>query len=268
MATRGCIRRPLPLTILYLLTIVVLSLLPTGCFFSSHSFNHGKLLNPGESKTTLSFGTFRRTILQQKNTWPIETFDTLLFRQSAYRWSYALGLLDRHPFGKGFEIGLAFEGSYYSYRDQWGHEMLASSQSPQMEFFGRFGLPALVLERCLYHHNISSGWSLGYWIDNGWFLEYAAGLQFGRFIPYIASRVTVTATDIFQNNDSPTDTNFFNKHDRSFMIRNSVGVTCILPKYFLAPDHISPEVTVVYPDPQFRKPCFTFQIGLGWHNGL
>ena len=234
---------------LYFGGITVILLAP-GCLITTQSFNHGRLLNPGERLLTHGIGGRRSSPAMPHEerydsagtTTTRRVGDSTRYNWGTYTFDYRVGILRKYPFGKGLETGfhceVALRGNPANNVEAYG--------PPVLEFDTRFGLPELTLGKGIYHHNVNAGWIVGYWVDNGWFAGYAAGWEFDRFIPYASSRLLLTATDAF---DQPIMDDFFKKHHRSWVGRLNFGVTCKLPYNFsVLPDMLSPEISFTFPN--------------------
>lgn len=258
-------------------------MLLSGCFVASQSFNHGKVLKPGEGMLTIGLG--RRRYHEVDGYWDSEhnaVFDTVstepLVVDTDYIWSehfvhtdtsmsaelcgsfnYRLGFLDRHPFGKGTELGFHVEIPTQSYHF-YG--------LPLLEFEARCGLKGSVLFDGVFHHNVSAGWTVGGWVDNGWFAGYTASVERTHFISYLTTRLQLQATDFTRDQMSGFD-DFLGRHDRTWNIRHAAGVSLELPRLVVLPDYITPEISVVYPHySALRHAGVAFHVGFRWLNGL
>ncbi len=289
-----------------------------GCLITTQSFNHGKLLNPGERIMTSGFGWrySSRYLLQQTGDSEIDStgaqiFET--FRDSTrvgwltYTYDYRVGVLRKYPFGRGLETGFHMEmgfrmnrrkdiNGYYEYLDRQCHDTVyvkgndtVSYQTcsvsekfvptdtvttKEPEFYGppvleidtRFGLPDITMRKSIFHHNVNVGWIVGYWVDNGWFAGYAAGWEFTHFIPYLSTRLFLSATDAL---DESINTNFFTKHERTWGGRLSGGVSCRLPSNFsVIPEFITPELSLTFPNYSTgQRVGFNASLGIRWMLG-
>ena len=234
-----------------ILPIVLLLTLP-GCLITTQSYNHGKLLNPGERLMTLGIGGRRSSPYLKKIEYQyIDTLDREIEKEikdsTRYNWGtctfdYRVGILRRYPFGKGLETGFHLEAAFR--RDHKGVPQFYGP--PMLEIDTRFGLPDLLMKKSIFHHNISAGWIIGYWVDNGWFAGYAAGWEFDRIIPYVSLRVLRTATDAL---NEPVMDDFFTKHNRSWLVRIAPGISLKIPDGArILPEYISPEVSLAFPN--------------------
>ncbi len=260
--------------------ILSLAFFSTGCF-TTQSFNHGKLADPGDAIFTLAAGSFHRDAHVYKDEgWNdstgeyVDYYDTTAFNWLSISLGYRLGVHEKYPFGGGLEIGIMTEGSFFFVK-KWDDKQRDSTYSPSsdkplaIEFDVRMGFPSKLLSKCIYNHNVCLGWDLGLWVDNGWFIEYAGGWEFEKIIPYTSMRFFITATDISKTKYDPGDKKFFNEHNRSYNIRNVVGCSLRLKKIPVIPDIIAPEVSVIYPDFSFaNKVGFTYHLGFRWMTGF
>jgi hypothetical protein len=248
-----------------------LLLLITHCNFTTQSYNMGKLLNPGESMSTLAMGgqpwyTVRDSLhlVYDSNNVTRYVESRKKIRESAnqelsYCFDYRLGILDKYPFGKGLEFGFHIEAPVPS---EGGGSLL-------LECDLRSGLPPAVLNNAVFHHNIGLGWTVGMWVDNGWYAEYAAGLEYKYLLPYTNIRLLYTPTDITGDMDIFGDNNFFKKHSQYWNIRQSLGCAVKIPRLPVLPDYIVPEVVFAYPNyNRFQHVGVTYHIGLRWLNGF
>jgi hypothetical protein len=234
---------------LYSCCIAVL-LLP-GCLITTQSFNHGRLLNPGERIMTHAVGGRRSSPLARPDYYYDDsaghsrletTRDSTRYNWTTYTFDYRVGVLRKYPFGKGLETGFHVEAAF---RGLPGANFKFYGP-PVLEFDTRFGLPDIIVGNSIFHHNVNAGWMVGYWVDNGWFAGYAAGWEFEHFIPYLSARVFLTATDALTK---PIMSDFFTQHDRTWGGRITAGVSYKLPyNYSIIPEIISPEVSFTFPN--------------------
>jgi hypothetical protein len=239
------------------------------CNFATTSFNLGKLLLPGESMTTCSFGRksvydiemeYRDRYDSTRNIWTTEyrPIDTITDGFWCGAIDFRIGLLSHYPFGKGLEIGFLAELPTQM-NTFWG--------VPLLQFDARLGLPIRPLQHSIYHHNIDIGWIVGGWVDNGWFAEYAGGLEIGKFIPYGNIRITRTPTDIF-GQDGMSEIDFLSHHNRGWNVRTCLGVSMRLPRWVILPDFIVPEIAIYYPNSLLELPGISWHLGARWQYGF
>jgi hypothetical protein len=269
--------------------LLLFSMLFPGCLISTQSFNHGKLLNPGERLFSAGFGWKYASRYFYQDTWydslnnkEIPIFDTARYNWAAFVIDYRSGVLRKYPFGRGLEIGYHLETALrmkrviekrYSCDEDCRVAYDTSYESelhspPLLEIETRFGFPDRTLEKCIFHHNLCLGWITGQYVDNGWFAGYAAGWEFWRIIPYVNIKLFCTATDKM-NEAWWDDSTFFKQHDRKFVMRISGGTSFILPyNHTLLPEFISPEVSLMFPNFSIGQPVgVSFSTGIRWMLG-
>ncbi len=249
------------------------------CNFTSQSYNHGKLLNPGDAMATIGAGGYFRHKDEGLHYYqdPYEKADS-----SAKHWwslciGYRLGVHDKVPFGNGIEFGFQVEGAMRvsTYRYLSGDYVIFESRElefdmpPALEFDVRMGFNSITLKKSIYHHNCSIGWIVGYWVDNGWFAGYAGGWEFKKIMPYGNIRFLLTATDAIESDISVGSDNFFTTHDQRLNVRLAGGMAWRIKKMPILPDYISPEVSFIFPEFSYKSEIgFTYHIGFRWTNGL
>ncbi|MBN1306297.1 MAG: hypothetical protein JXA18_00165 [Chitinispirillaceae bacterium] len=223
---------------------------------------------PGESMVTTATGKNSFYAIGQRDTfvgidengWKFDTaYDTTTFWGWCAAIDYRIGVLSHYPFGKGCEIGFLVE---------FPVQMKNFRGPPLLQFDARLGLPMGVFRRMPYHHNIDLGWIVGGWVDNGWFMEYAGGLETGSFTPYGNIRVTRTPTDIFSSGLDPMDPDFLKHSNPGWNFRTCIGGSIHLPRFMLLPDFIVPELSLVYPHSLLEVPGISVHVGARWRYGL
>ncbi len=255
-------------------TATVLFSLFSGCYYTAQSYNHGKLLDPGNSMFTLGIGrTFQKTKIEKYNYDYSYNYDstynpyTTTYEQQLWKniaLNYRLGITDVHPFGGGIEMGLHYEGSFF--RDTYGFDVRTF---PALDLDLRLGFKDIPSAKALYQHNLELGWTTGLWLDNGFFLGYAGGLEFEKVMPYAGIRAIIMPTNLLEHDDWPGDDDFFVKHDQKFNLRLTTGVALKLRKIKVLPDYISPEFTLTGPNGSEYEPVNgNFHVGFRWTNGL
>jgi hypothetical protein len=247
-----------------------------GCLITTQSYNHGKLLNPGERLATHGFGCLYSSRYQpiQSNQYDAggiflngSRYDSTRFGWFTYTYDYRVGVLRKYPFGKGLEAGYHLEMAYRGNLSvSWNGATRTEPEfygPPVLEIDTRFGLPDMTLRKCIYHHNVNAGWIVGYWVDNGWFLGYAAGWEFERVIPYVSSRIALSATNAINRS---LDSNFFKTHDRKLYGRICGGVSCKLPfNYSIVPEFVTPECSLMFPNFSTGQHVgFGVSVGVRW----
>jgi hypothetical protein len=247
-----------------------------GCNFTTQSYNTGKLLNPGE--TLLSAGIGKRefysisahdaagNLLVSMPDSFVTKIDTSREQYFSACIDYRLGVLRKFPFGRGLEIGFHLESPYqlnpkYSADAYLGPVLL--------EFDGRFGFKDKPIGKGLLHHNLGLGWTIGPWIDNGWYAEYAAGWEYERLIPYANFRAEWLATNISDFNDITESYSPYRYTKRSWTTRTAIGVSMRVPHWWISPDFVVPEITLIYPHySAISHYGIAYHIALRWLNGI
>jgi hypothetical protein len=241
----------------------------SGCNYSTHSFNNGKLLDPGETMTTCSAGMrgfYKLTGdtlypgYYDRSGWVMDTLiippDTNLFYHWSAAFDFRLGVLSRRPFGKGLEIGLLIETPVQYARN--------IGMVPLLQFDGRFGLPRCSLANSAYSHDLSIGWIMGQWVDNSWFIEYAGGLEYRTCTPYFNVRMTRVGTDANAAGKTFGDTDFLTYKRNGWNARACTGLSFKLPAMPVLPDFIVPEIALFYPSGMLKVPGLSWHIGFRW----
>ncbi len=260
----------------------LLALLPlfflTSCYYSAHSYNHGKLLDPGNSMFTFGVGGTSQSIVNEDAYTSYEYFESVdgvdvtadsnltstIWRSLAL--NYQLGVHDKYPFGGGIEIGILFEGQYYRSNADGG---VRSDILPSLDFNTRLGFKDVVTEKSIFQHNIELGWTTGMWLDNGFFVGYAAGWEFEWMIPYCGVRAVLMPTNLLKNEYLPGEDEFWAYSNRKFNLRLAMGVSLKFTKRKFIPDYITPEFTLTGPNGSpHERVNGHFHLGFRWTNGL
>lgn len=229
----------------------------SGCLYTTHHFNTGRLLEPGQTAVTFGYGHaplfsadcanrndevvtdstgtrcrdvnrgFGDNTIQQDTT----SRDPLLTRQTVPKGSFGYRLGVRGPWGPftGVEMGWQFE---------------VPTNPMSIEFDMKLGLPVPAGHPAL-HHSLSAGWIIGMWADNSWFSEYAASRAFGEHALYGNYRVTYLATQPLEVSRFAAKGHFGNSN--RFAHQASLGFYWKIPEIFLIPDYFTPQVTVTAP---------------------
>jgi hypothetical protein len=278
------------------LTALLIATFHSGCYFTTQSYNYGKLLNPGEGQWTVGFGGIRTESRIVDKT----TKDSIGNSKSIYyprNWmtmavDYRLGFLDTKPFGGGLEIGVhveqgatllreidtntVFYGETWDPQTQPGVQEIDTSFDalfwgpPAVELAVRVGLPQRPLGLSTYYQNIDAGWIVGAWVDNGWFVGYSGGAEFRRLYPYGGVRLTLAPTNIFQDDvlDFDSET-FFSTSHPLLSLRTTLGCALKLRPLRFLPDMIIPEIVIIGPNFDRRHEVgVSGHIGFRWINGL
>jgi hypothetical protein len=180
----------------------------------------------------------------------------------AFAYLYRLGVLSKHPLGGGLEIGWLAEGP----------TALTRGAATSLELDVRMGLPPARAGGHSVDHNIEAGWLIGQWIDNSWFLGYAAGLGGRQALVYGGGRVLRSGTDVigsdlgvFEDVDDGTGLGRFRASRRSWNFRTHLGFRLALPAMAVAPDVLALEAAAVFPHYQLdRSLGLHFSIGFEW----
>jgi hypothetical protein len=253
------------------LPIIFLCLSFAGCNFTTQSYNFGKLLDPGSSLVTVGAGgrQFYKVAWHDTGSGAYRK-DTTVYQDLSYCLDYRLGILRKLPFGLGLEIGFHLEGPVqYNPIDKLGRQ--GQYRGPvALEIDGRMGMKDFSLGKGLFHHNAGLGWTVGQWIDNGWYAEYAAGWEYKWLLPYAGFRAEWVATDPTSSDSLTESYTPFEYEKRSWTTRTSVGVAIRIPHVLpLLPAYISPELSFIYPNYSgMSRYGITYHVGLRWLNGL
>ncbi|MDQ3000685.1 MAG: hypothetical protein M3Y08_05435 [Fibrobacterota bacterium] len=252
----------------------------SGCLYTTHHFNSGRILDPGQTAVTLGYGraemysvgcpdgysrvgrgSDRRclldfnsisrgiadpdTIPQELSTQPLPKFSL----------SYRLGVRGAWGPFTGVEMGWQIE---------------APTNPGTVEFDLKFGLP--LPKKLKAQHSLSAGWGVGMWADNAWFGEYAASRNFGPHALYGNYRFTYMATQPAEL-DSSFNNWKFSSH-RRYSNQASLGFFYRMPDWVLLPDYLSPQVTFTFPvTPAFYSIAPSYlpghvmnvNMGFGWN---
>ncbi len=259
------------------LLVIIISLFISGCYYTAQSYNHGKLLDPGNSMFTVGAGASMQDVPghlvynytdynYDDSGYGMDYYDSIGVETRIWRniaLNYQLGVHEKYPFGGGLEIGLLWEFSYYKERGDRSSEVL-----PALDFNVRTGFKDIVLSRSLYQHNLEIGWTTGMWVDNGMFLGYAGGWEFENIIPYAGLRLIYMPTNLLEHEDVFWEDNF-EFHDRKFNARIAIGATIKISEIRVIPDYITPELTFTGPNASVIDDYnATFHVGFRWTNGL
>jgi hypothetical protein len=252
---------------------ILVGLFFAGCNFTTQSYNYGKLLDPGASMVTVGVGARQFYNVNWKDSisgnTTINRYDTIVRTLPSICWDYRLGILRKLPFGRGLEIGFHLEGPIqFTPTDSMGKqgEYLGPAA---LELDARMGLKDFNLGKGIFHHNVCLGWTIGAWIDNGWYAEYAAGWEYKWLTPYVDLRAELLATDPTSDDSLFQSYTPFLHEKRSWTTRTAAGVSIKLPHlFFLFPSFISPELSFICPHYSgMSQYGLTYHIGLRWLNG-
>jgi hypothetical protein len=271
--------------------IVVLLFLLQGCFIGTHSFNNGKLLNPGERLITTGYGWkySARYFEKERDTYvtsklldidsssnyysSTKYYDSTRFGWFNFAIDYRIGVLRKYPFGRGLETGFHLEGAFRGNQrivyERQKKTYIEFFNPPLLEIDTRLGFADITLNNGIFHHNANWGWTIGQWIDNGWFWGYTAGVEFNKTILYSSLRYFITATDKLNRSDVFED-RYFKDHKRTHGLRLTCGSTFKLHLNSSAlPEYITPEFSLIFPNFNRVQPVgFSFSIGISWMPGF
>jgi hypothetical protein len=267
----------------------LLALPLAGCLYTTHHFNSGRLLEPGE--TAVTFGMGKAYFYEEACPDGYRDYVPAHGAEPRCRSEKSLygGIVEDTAGGAaaadsirpmGLRKSTSFKGSLgyrLGVRKRWGPltgiEMGWSVEAPTnpmtLEFDVKAGLP--LPARWQAAHSLSAGWGIGAWVDNSWFVEYAASRAFGDdavFLNYRYTRVATQPEDL----DSSFDAGRFVPLPGSAH-QWAVGWYHKLPAIPLIPDHLVPEVTATLPVylygarvPAAARPAvdFNFNLGMGW----
>lgn len=245
-----------------------------GCLYTSHHFNTGRVLEPGNTAVTVGWGKAR---LYEEDC-PDNAYGPFTYGPESGRCMvYGDSILVKPivsstsipKFSLGYRLGVRRDwGPFTGVELGWHIEVPTNPGSA--EFDAKFGLPAP--ER--YFHSLSGGWIIGSWADNSVFGEYAASRGFGKGDPahslYASYRLTYLAT---QPSDAVAEDSLVNRfnHRRRFAHQATAGFLFRLPAFPVLPDFFSPHATVSMPVvPAFDGPApdepflLDLNFGVGW----
>jgi hypothetical protein len=258
------------------------ALLSTGCLYTTHHFNTGRILEPG--RTAVTFGTGTSSIYSQVCP---EGYGPAPEDTTGTRCAPEHGMYSNRPIGDTVRVGeeitkvvipkfsldyrLGVRGPWGLFTGvEMGWHVEAVTNPATVEFDLKFGLP--IPKRLSSQHSLSGGWGVGMWADNSWFLEYAASRDFGKHALYGNYRHTWLATQ-------PTDIDKsfenwkFTSH-RSYADQAALGLFLRLPEWSIIPDYVSPQFNITFPvTPPFAKLdrdlmeayLLNFNFGFGWN---
>jgi hypothetical protein len=234
------------------------------CNFSSHSYNFGKLLKPGNSFFITSVGNRHIPKIDTVRVRPITRIHDTTFSETnslSYALNYRLGFAENKIFKEYIDIGFLLE-------------LPVSNDDfffSQLEFDIRAGLPGPQFKIGKYYHNIKLGWGLGEWVDNTLFAEYGAGFEIRHSIFYANFRFNKYATELaadsiaFEMANQDIGLGRINDSKAQWNGRFSAGICYHLPAIKLLPDAVIPEVSIIYPGfNRISSAGFLYHLGLYW----
>src|SRR5688500_18016875 len=196
--------------------LLLLSGCLSGCLYSSHHFNSGRVLEPGNTAVTFGWGNLK---LNERNCdyeqgFQEERESAGTFRCIRWRWdgSQAQSGDTMAPSISQVKIPKLSLGYRLGVRKAWGPftgieigwHLEAPTNPGSAEFDMKFGLPGSGSGR--FHHSLSGGWIVGAWSDNTFFGEYAASRAFGSgdsahalYASYRYTRLATQPDDAFRS---------------------------------------------------------------------
>jgi hypothetical protein len=254
----------------------------SGCLYTTHHFNSGRLLEPGQTAVTFGYGK-------------AQIYDLACADREAYVYSDSTGehcqryyggneftgpadsmakarpILEETSIPKGsFAYRLGVRGAWGPFTGvEMGWKLEAPTNPISAEFDFKFGLP--VPHALPFRHSLSAGWIVGNWSDNSWFSEYAVNGPFGESCLYGNYRVTYLATQ-YQDLEYAFEKWHFISNQK-FIHQVATGFYWKLPDVVLLPDFLSPQVIATFPVvPAFAKIPHAYlsdyawgiNLGIGW----
>ena len=236
--------------------IAVLTL--SGCLYTSHHYNSGRILEPGNTAVTIGYGKFKLLQADCENGYYGQTDSAGVLHCVYYdfRGSNSADTIRRDPvitessipkFSLGYRLGV--RGPWGPFTGiELGWHLEAPTNPGSAEFDLKFGLPAPKSTHLF--HSLSGGWIVGMWADNSFFTEYAASRAFGEgdnaHALYASCRLTHLATqpaDVFLTDS--LNLRFNNK--KRFANQATLGFHLRMPEFPILPDYLSPQITVSTP---------------------
>ena len=262
---------------LSVLAVVATALGLSGCLYTTHHFNNGRLLEPGETAVTLGAGR-AHFYSDECPDYYARNYNTPSSAPNCISGFDSVGIdtiaprvvdLATPKMSLGYRLGI---------RKQWGPltglDMGWSVEVPTnpatIEFDLRAGLP--LPKGWPAAHSLSGGWGVGMWADNSWFLEYAASRIFGPHSVYANYRYTWLASQP-EDLDSSFNNWKFVSH-RRIVQQGSLGFFYRMPDILILPDYLSPELVLTVPllvpfsevdRSLLEKYQLSFNFGFGWN---
>lgn len=256
----------------------------SGCLYTTHHFNTGQLLEPGNTSVTLGAGLSHNVSLGcPEGGWEEPYKDT----KGSFICSYASTTVDTlgnavYSNKDAISINESIVNGSFSYRlgvsgkagPFTGLELGMHIEAPTNPISGEFdlqmGLPA---PKILSYHSLSLGWSIGAWADNSYFMEYAASRMLYASPVFLNIRETYLATQPGEQDSATTLRKFHSK--RRWITQVNAGWKWNLPEIRIVPDFIVPELGLTFPlapigiDPipekYLKKSAWNFSFGFGWN---
>lgn len=255
----------------------------SGCLYTTHHFNSGRLLEAG--RTSLALGAGRSRTVDYGcpdgnwNSFIYESEDSTGSRCLRWRDGYAMPdtLSYVHGWNAAWKGSLGYRlGVHGPFGPFAGAEIGLHLEAPTnpatAEFDVKVGLP--VPGNRPYHHSLSAGFGIGAWADNSYFCEYALSRAFGASDLFVNYRATYLATQITYLKGAE-DKRRFDSRQR-FINQASAGFYWRLPDIPVLPDFAVPLVILTYPlaptgedkpPPEYLLDdhVWDFGFGIGWN---
>ncbi len=224
----------------------------SGCLYSTHHFNTGRILEPGKTAVGLTYGSsyaYEVKCPQGQGYWGYEVLEdgspVCLQWSSSQIDTVPANILTRFYPKIGFDYRLGVRGKWgpFSGVEIGYHHEVPLHYPPLVAFDIKLGLTPF--PGWASAHSVSAGWIIGMWADNSWFMEYGASRFWGSFGLYGNLKATWLATQPFDIMRINEDLRFI--HKRRWINQGSLGVMWDLPNIPVIPDYFSPQVTFTWP---------------------
>jgi len=276
----------------YLLIISVLFCI-NNCLYTSHNYNTGKIQKEGHLGTTLGLGSqsifeyncdsegkkdiiYSKLVIEEEkptcynhgidsnyNTSPTPSYSTI----PDISYGMNLGIKDKLGVFPGLEMGVLLQ---------------APTAPASLDFYIKLGMPTIT--NSLFKHAISTGFGMGVWVDNTYFLEYAASFPKGKHLFYGSMRSIILATQINDNElhsykirgvEVNQKENPLKNSKRRFVQIINVGYQYKLPEIIVVPDFITPQLNFIFPSYSLSSKGLSYgrsertfdvkwNVGFGW----
>lgn len=226
----------------------------SGCLYTTHHFNSGRILEPGETAVALGLGL--------TSIYGVECSDDKAYyytdstgahcRQDIYNSNGqsndsvlsnpVLMVMKSPKVSLGYRLGV--RGAWGPFTGvELGWQLEAPTNPMSVEFDVKFGLPYFGLPA--FRHSLSAGWIVGMWADNSWFLEYAGSHSFRVNAIYGNYRMTRLAT---QPLDLEASLEKWHFQSRTQIVHQAVlGFYWKMPAIVLLPDYLAPQAIATFP---------------------
>lgn len=223
----------LPILGIAMLAVTLLS----GCLYSTHNFGTGTLLPAGRSQTTVGIG--RQPIWRCSE--PLS--DSAGARQACNENRSGAEEVVKSDMPKGsldYRLGVRNQwGVFPGVELKWHFEVPTNPAT--MEFSMNLALPS----RPSFKHALGTGWGIGAWADNTFFLEYAVSRKWGVPLFFGNFRTTWLATQIGEVMGEDFAKPFpSNQH---LVFQTGLGMVLNLGDWLILPDYIVPHIILTVP---------------------